>query len=74
LKAAEKALLASQAGTQSAERAFQIVNAKYREGQALLIELLDSKNKVTMSQLSESLNRYELLRKEAALNKAVAGI
>ena len=73
LKAIEKAYAASQAGEQSADKAFQIVNAKYREGQVLLIELLDSKNKLTLARLSLSVNRYELLRKEAALNKAVAG-
>ena len=74
LNAAEKAFLASQSGVRSAERAFQIVNAKYREGQVLLIELLDSQNKLALSKLSLSVNRYELLRKEAALQKAVSGI
>ena len=73
LKAAEKSFLTSQTGVEASQKAFQIVNAKYREGQALLIELLDSKNKVTMALLSLSVNRFELLRKEAALQKAVAG-
>lgn len=74
LRAAEKAFVAAQSGVRSAERALQIVNARYREGQALLIELLDSQNKLTLAQLNQSVTRYELLRKEAALQKAVAGI
>lgn len=73
LKAAEKSLVAAEAGIESAEKAFQIINARYREGQALLIELMDAKNKLTLSQLSLSVNRFELLRKEAALQKAIAG-
>jgi outer membrane protein len=74
LIAAEKAFLSSQSGVRSAERAFQIINAKYKEGQALLIELLDAQNKLTLSKLSLSVNRYEVLRREAGLQKAVAGI
>jgi outer membrane protein TolC len=74
LNAAEKAFIASQSGVKSAEKAFQIVNAKYSEGQALLIELMDARNKMTLAALALSVNRYELLRKEAALQKAIAGI
>jgi outer membrane protein len=74
LNAAEKSFVASQSGVRSAERTFQIISAKYREGQAMLIELLDSQNKLTLSRLALSVNRYEVLRKEAALQKAVAGI
>ena len=74
LRASEKAFVAAQSGIRSAERALQIVNARYREGQALLIELLDAQNKLTLAQLNQSVTRYELLRKEAALQKAVAGV
>jgi outer membrane protein len=74
LRAAEKSFLAAQSGVRSAERALQITNARYREGQALLIELLDAQNKLTLAQLNQSVTRFELLRKEAALQKAVAGI
>jgi outer membrane protein len=74
LRASEKSFIAAQSGVRSAERALQIVNARYREGQALLIELLDAQNKLTLAQLNQSVTRFELLRKEAALQKAVAGI
>jgi outer membrane protein len=74
LRAAEKSFIAAQSGVRSAERALQITNARYREGQALLIELLDAQNKLTLAQLNQSVTRFELLRKEAALQKAVAGI
>ena len=73
LRATERAFVASQSGVSSASRVLQIINAKYKEGQALLIELLDAQNKLTLAQLTLSINRYELLRKEAALQKAVAG-
>jgi outer membrane protein len=74
LRAAEKSFIAAQSGVRSAERALQIVNARYREGQALLIELLDAQNKLTLAQLNQSVTRFELLRKDASLQKAVAGI
>jgi outer membrane protein len=74
LRASEKAYVAAQSGVRSADRALQIVNARYREGQALLIELLDAQNRLTLAQLNLSVTRYELLRKEAALQKATAGI
>jgi outer membrane protein len=74
LRASEQAFVAAQSGVRSAGRALQVVHARYREGQALLIELLDSQNKFTLAQLNQSVTRYELLRKEAALQKAVAGI
>jgi outer membrane protein len=74
LRAAEKAFDAAQSGVKSANRALQIVNARYEAGQVLLIELLDSQNKRTQARLNYSVTRYEVLRKEAALQKAVAGI
>jgi outer membrane protein len=72
LEMAGKALEASQSGVRSTERSFQIIQSKYREGQAILLEYLDAQNKLTTSRLTQSINHYELLRKEAALQKTIA--
>ncbi len=72
LEMANKALEASQSGVRSTERSFQIIQSKYREGQAILLEYLDAQNKLTTARLTQSINHYELLRKEAALQKTIA--
>ncbi|MGC4022695.1 MAG: TolC family protein [Cyclobacteriaceae bacterium] len=71
LESAKQAFEASQSGVKSAERSFQIIRAKYNEGQAILLEYLDAQNKFTTAQLTNSINHYELLRKEAALQKTI---
>ena len=70
-EAAKQAYKASQSGVKSAEKSFQIIRAKYNEGQAILLEYLDAQNKYTTSQLTNSINQYELLRKSAALQKTI---
>ncbi len=72
LEMASKTLVASQSGVRSTERSFQIIQSKYREGQAILLEYLDAQNKLTTARLTQSINHYELLRKEAALQKTIA--
>lgn len=74
LNAAQTGFTSAQSGVRSAARALQIIHAKYKEGQALVIELLDAQNKLTLSKLAVSVNLYEVLRREAALQKAIAGI
>lgn len=71
LESAKQAYRASQSGVRSAEKSFQIIRAKYNEGQAILLEYLDAQNKFTTAQLTNSINQYELLRKEAALQKTI---
>src|SRR5258706_5248435 len=71
LESAKKAYKASQSGVKSAEKSFQIIRAKYNEGQAILLEYLDAQNKYTTAQLTNSINQYELLRKSAALQKTI---
>lgn len=71
LESARQAYRASQSGVRSAEKSFQIIRAKYHEGQAILLEYLDAQNKFTTAQLSNSINQYELLRKSAALQKTI---
>ena len=74
LKSARLAYQASQSGMRSAEKSFQIIQSKYNEGAALLIEFLDAENKYTTARLTHSINRYELLRKAAALQKTISNL
>jgi outer membrane protein TolC len=71
---AQQTLMSSQNGARSAARSFQIIQAKYKEGQAILLEYLDAQNKLTTAQLTQSINHFELMRKEAALQKVIANL
>jgi outer membrane protein TolC len=71
LQSARQAYVASQSGVRSAQKSFQIIQSKYKEGAAILIEYLDAQNKYTTAQLTNSINQYELLRKAAALQKTI---
>lgn len=71
LQSARQAYIASQAGVKSAAKSFQIIQSKYKEGAAILLEYLDAQNKYTTAQLTNSINQYELLRKSAALQKTI---
>jgi outer membrane protein TolC len=74
LETARQAYAASQSGVRSTERSFQIIRSKYSEGQAILLEYLDAQNKLTIARLTQSINHYELLRKEAALHKTLSNL
>ena len=74
LEATEQSYLAAQSGIRNAEKSFQIVRAKYVEGQALLIEYLDAQNRLTTARLAETIGAYEVLRSEAALQKTIANL
>ncbi|MBS1508859.1 MAG: TolC family protein [Bacteroidetes bacterium] len=71
LRAAQQSYETSRSGVRSTERSFQIIQAKYKEGQAILLEYLDAQNKYTTAQLTHSINQYEVLRKSAALQKTI---
>jgi outer membrane protein len=74
LESTKQAYTASQSGVKSAEKSFQIIRAKYMEGQAIMLEYLDAQNKFTIAQLTNSINQYELLRKSAALQKTISNL
>ncbi|MFM8850843.1 MAG: TolC family protein [Cytophagales bacterium] len=74
LETARQAYAASQSGVRSTERSFQIIRSKYCEGQAILLEYLDAQNKLTTARLTQAINHYELLRKEAALHKTLSNL
>ena len=72
LDAANESLVATQSGMANAEQTFRIVDSKYRNGQALLIEFLRVQNDRLTAQLQQSLAREDVLVKRAALDRAVA--
>jgi outer membrane protein TolC len=74
LNAAKSAFLTSQSAVKRSEKFFQIVSAKYNEGQAIMLEYLDAENKLTTARMMEVINTYELLRREAALQKTIANL
>jgi outer membrane protein TolC len=71
--AAQNALASTEAAVRAAEESFRIVNNKYRAGQALLLEYLDARNRLTTAQLQHLLAQSEVVLKEAALKKAAGG-
>jgi outer membrane protein len=74
LETTKRSTLSAESGVRSTEKSFQIIRNKYNEGQAILLEYLDAQNKLTTARLTQSINHYELLRKEAALNKTISNL
>lgn len=74
LQAAEQSYQTVQSGEKSAEKSFRIIQSKYREGQAILLEFLDAQNKLTTARINVSITQYELLRAQAALQKALSNL
>ncbi|AQG81675.1 transporter [Spirosoma montaniterrae] len=72
LDAANESLTATQSGIQNADATFRVIDSKYRNGQALLIEFLRYQNDRLTAQLQHSMARTDVLVKRAALDRAVA--
>lgn len=72
LDAANESLAATQSGMINADQTFRVIDSKYRNGQALLIEFLRYQNDRLTAQLQHSLARMDVLVKLAALDRAVA--
>ena len=72
LDAANESLAATQSGILNADATFRVIDSKYRNGQALLIEFLRYQNDRLTAQLQHSLARMDVLVKRAALDRAVA--
>lgn len=72
LDAANQSLVATQSGMVNADQSFRVVDSKYRNGQALLIEFLRYQNDRLTAQLQHSVARMDVLVKRAALDRAVA--
>lgn len=72
LEAAQKTLPTAKDGTTKADKYFKVVDSRYRNGQAILIEYLRAQNEVITARLQESLAKYDILLKKAMLDKVTA--
>ncbi|MDJ1472668.1 TolC family protein [Xanthocytophaga flava] len=72
LQASRKSLTAAEEGLNKALQSFRIIDSRYRNNQALLVEFLRAENDVTTARLSVSIARYDLQAKQAQLNKVIA--
>ncbi|CAH0996686.1 hypothetical protein EMA8858_02820 [Emticicia aquatica] len=72
LEAAKKSLITAQDGTKKAEKYFKIVESRYRNGQAIMIEYLRASNEIITARLQESVAKYDILVKQATLDKVGA--
>ncbi len=71
-EAARKTLPTAKDGTIKADKYFKVVDSRYRNGQAILIEYLRAQNEVITARLQESLAKYDILLKKAMLDKVGA--
>ncbi|GAB3913531.1 hypothetical protein GCM10028803_57800 [Larkinella knui] len=72
LDAANESLAATQSGLLNAEQTFRLIDSKYRNGQALLVEYLRFQNDRLTAQIQQVLTRYDVLMKRAALDRVTA--
>jgi outer membrane protein len=65
-------LRAARSGSRAAKATYQIIDQRYRNQRAILIELLDARQQWTTSRLQENLALFRLLQAYAALEAAAA--
>lgn len=69
--AAEQAIVTNQSSQRSAYQNYNLTKKKYEQGQARYIELIDTQTKYTNAQLSLIVAQYDLLIKQANLERAI---
>jgi len=72
LQAARQSLVAAEEGLAKATQSFRIIDSRYRNNQALLVEYLRAENDVTTARLSAVIARYDVLMKQAQVDKVTA--
>ncbi len=72
LDAAQESLTATQDGVSATSQTLRVVDSKYRNGQSLLIEIIKAQNDHITAQIQQSLARFDVLMKQAGLNRVVA--
>ncbi len=68
---AQETLIFRQDQRKYAQETFRLTEKKYGENQAILVELQEARTNFTTSQLSETIARFDLKIKEAALEAAI---
>jgi len=69
LQASEKSIRASGEALKSSRKAFEIVDRKFREGQANLIEYIDARTTMTNAEQTLIINRYDYYIKYAEFER-----
>jgi outer membrane protein TolC len=72
LKASETGLAAAESQVRSAREGFRLVNRKYTEGQASLIEFMDARNSLTQAEENLIISRYTYLSDFAEFENEIA--
>jgi len=72
LNAARKTYQARQSAVTSAGNSFEIIRRKYRENMVLLVEFLDARTKYTNAQLELAVAKYDVLVKNAVLERTIS--
>ncbi|MDW7693955.1 TolC family protein [Flammeovirgaceae bacterium SG7u.111] len=72
VEAGKSSVKAKQAALKSSQKSFEIIGRKYLENQITLLNLLDARTKYTNAQLELVVAKYDLLEKEAVLERTIA--
>lgn len=72
LEAAQKAVVSATQQASSAEKAFKVINRKYEEGQASLLQYIDARTTMTGAKQNRIITNYDYFIKYAELEKAAA--
>jgi outer membrane protein len=72
LATAQEAFKVNDAELISAKEYYRLTERRYREGQALQIELVDARTQITNAELKRSLSEYTVLMREIELERAEA--
>ncbi|MEZ4901372.1 MAG: TolC family protein [Spirosomataceae bacterium] len=72
LQAARQSLKSLADGVIKAEQYFKVIDSRYRNGNVLLIEYVRAQNEWVNAQLQQSLAGFDVLMKQALLDKVVA--
>jgi outer membrane protein TolC len=72
LKTSEAGLVAAEQQVITAREVFRLVNRKYNEGQASLIEFMDARNSLTQSEENLIISTYTCFIKKAEFEKVIA--
>ncbi|MEM9888537.1 MAG: TolC family protein [Bacteroidota bacterium] len=72
VQAAKQQLQAEKAALTSAEKSFRIIQKRYAADQAILVEYLDARTKMTNARITVSVSEYDLLIQQAMLERSLA--
>lgn len=73
LEAAQKSILSAEAEVDAAQKAFRLVNKKYSQGQANLVEFTNARTQLTNAEQKLIIARYDYQIKQANFEQATAG-